>query len=133
MIFKDKLIEEMIRDICAEHADISKLEDSTIGYLWYLYNAGTKKGQFKIFIFVAEMNLLIAMNILSKDEMDSIMNMITSDDKENMYMAAMAIKQMRDRRIQEYGLFTRSNPSYKDINYMIHVISPETFLNKTST
>jgi hypothetical protein len=128
MIFLDTKIKNLISKICVEHLQISKLEDSNIGYLWYMYNDGSRKGDFKPFIFLAEINLLIATNYLAKEEKENMLNMLTSNDEDNAHILAYCILQLRDQRIKEKGSFTKDNPEYAGIEYITHVFSPEHFL-----
>lgn len=130
MIFTEKNIKDLVENICLEHSAISKQEDSNIGYLWYMYTHGTKAGDFKPFMFLAEINLLVATGMLFEDEKDRLIEMMSSEDKDNMYLVAMSILQMRSERVSKFGLYTRDNEAYKDINYLIHIVSPETFLVK---
>ena len=50
--FTDQKIKTLIHEICKEHWNACKVEDSNMGYLWYMYAAGHKKGYFKPFIFI---------------------------------------------------------------------------------
>ena len=132
MNFIDKNIKELIRDICLEHSEICKVEDSNVGYLWYMYTHGTKTGDFKPFMFLAEINLLVATSMLFEDEKERLIEMMISEDKDNMFLVAMTILQLRNTRLKNYGLYTKDNEAYKSINYLTHVISPETFLVKAT-
>ena len=66
--FKDQKLKNLIIDICKEHWEIAKPEDSNMGYLWYMYAAGTKKGHFKPFIFLSELNLLVKTGYVTEEE-----------------------------------------------------------------
>ena len=130
MIFEEKNIRELVREICLEHSGVCKTADSNMGYLWYMYTHGTKAGQFRPFIFLAEINLLVKMGLLFGEERDRLIEMIGSEDKDNMYLVGLTILQLRDQRIKTYGEYTADNEAYKGIVYLTDVISPETFLVK---
>jgi hypothetical protein len=130
--FLDKNIKGMIQNICLEHHAVCKVEDSNMGYLWYMYTHGVKAGEFKPFMFLAELNLLVATGYLFEEEKERLIEMMGSSDEDNMYLVALAILQFRTTRIEQLGLYTADNPNYKEINYLTHVVSPEMFLRKVT-
>jgi hypothetical protein len=127
-IFRDIKITSLIENICHEHHMVCKVEDSNMGYLWYMYTHGTKKGSFKPFIFLSELNLLVKTEYITEDEKQNLLGMFLSSDDDNAYLTAYSIITLRDKRIKEMGLWTLDNEKYKDINYTTDIISPETFL-----
>jgi hypothetical protein len=129
-VFKDKKIKSLIENICNEHHMICKTEDSNMGYLWYMYTDGTKKGDFKPFIFLSELNLLVKTKYITEDEKQNMLGMLLSDDDDNAHLTGYSIVTLRNKRIEEMGLWTLENVIYKDINYTIDIISPDTFLTK---
>jgi len=129
--FKDKKIISLIENICHEHHMVCKKEDSNMGYLWYLYTYGTKKGEFRPFIFLSEINLLVKTGYLTEIEKENLIGMLSSDDEDNAHLTAYSIITLRNKRIEEMGLWTLENEKYKDVNYTRDIISPETFLVKT--
>jgi len=129
-IFRDKKITSLIENICHEHHMVCKVEDSNMGYLWYMYTHGTKKGEFRPFIFLSEVNLLVKTGYLTKEEKNNLINMLSSNDDDNAHLTAYSIITLRNQRIKDMGLWTLENENYKDINYTKDVISPETFMNK---
>jgi hypothetical protein len=131
MNFEEKNIRELVYDICLEHSLVCKVADSNMGYLWHMYTYGSKAGQFRPFIFLAEINLLVKMGLLFEEERDRLIEMISSEDKDNMYLVGLSILQLRDQRIKTYGNYTADNDAYKGIEYLTDVINPETFLIKT--
>jgi hypothetical protein len=131
MNFEEKNIRELVYDICLEHSLVCKVADSNMGYLWHMYTYGSKAGQYKPFIFLAEINLLVKMGLLFEEERDRLIEMISSEDKDNMYLVGLSILQLRDQRVKTYGNYTTDNDAYKSIEYLTDVISPETFLVKT--
>jgi len=129
-IFRDKKIVSLIENICHEHHMVCKVEDSNMGYLWYMYTHGTKKGEFRPFIFLSEVNLLVKTGYLTEIEKENLIGMLSSNDEDNAYLTGYSIITLRDKRIKEMGLWTIENEKYKDIDYTRDVISPETFLTK---
>ena len=109
---------------------VCKVEDSNMGYLWYMYTHGTKKGEFRPFIFLSEVNLLVKTGYLTEEEKNNLINMLSSNDDDNAHLTAYSIITLRNQRIKDMGLWTLENENYKDINYTKDVISPETFMNK---
>jgi len=127
-VFKDKKITSLIENICHEHHMVCKVEDGNMGYLWYMYTHGTKKGEFRPFIFLSELNLLVKTRYLTEIEKENLIGMLSSNDEDNAHLTGYSIITLRNKRIEEMGLWTLENEKYKDINYTKDVISPETFL-----
>jgi hypothetical protein len=125
--FKDAKIKNLINDICQEHWDVSRKEDNNMGYLWYMYATGHKKGDFKPFIFMSEINLLLKTEHITKDEKDNMLKMLFSEDEDNANITAYSILTLRKVRIEEKGLWTLDNEKYKDLNYTSDIINPEFF------
>ena len=129
-VFRDKKIVSLIENICHEHHMVCKVEDGNMGYLWYMYTHGTKKGDFRPFIFLSEINLLVKTGYLTEVEKENLIGMLGSNDEDNAHLTGYSIITLRNKRIEEMGLWTLENEKYKDINYTRDVISPETFLTK---
>ena len=125
--FKDAKIKNLINDICQEHWDVSRKEDNNMGYLWYMYAAGHKKGDFRPFIFMSEINLLLKTEHITKDEKDNMLKMLFSEDEDTANITAYAILTLRNLRIKEKGLWNLDNENYKDLNYTSDIINPEFF------
>lgn len=128
--FTDQKIKTLIHDICKEHWDACRVEDSNMGYLWYMYSSGHKKGDFKPFIFLSELNLLVKTGHVTEVEKQNMLGMLLSEDQDNANITAFSIITFRNSRIKELGLWTVDNDSYKNINYTVDVISPEFFSEK---
>jgi hypothetical protein len=128
--FKDQKIRSLIENICHEHHGVCKVEDSNMGYLWYMYTHGNKKGDFRPFIFLSELNLLVKTKYITEDEKQNMLGMLLSDDDDNAHLTGYSIFTLRTKRIEEMGLWTLDNVIYKDINYTRDIISPETFLSQ---
>ena len=86
--FKDTQLKKLVEDIAKEHYDItSDLGLSNLSYLWFMYANGSKKGDFKPFIFLAEVNLLVRLNYLDNEEKRNIIGLMISSDEDNIYIA----------------------------------------------
>jgi hypothetical protein len=130
--FRDVKIQKLVQDICDEHHQISKVEDNNMGYLWYMYAHGTKKGDFKPFMFLAEINLLKATSYITDVEKENLISMMTSKDEDNIYITALSLLTLRTQRITDLGLWAPENEKYKDINYTRDVVNPELFMKKVT-
>jgi hypothetical protein len=128
----NKPVQELIAEICAEHQSVCKTKDSNMGYLWFMYTEGTKKGTFKPFIFLAELNLLVKTGLLLEEEKERLVEMMSSEDLDNFFLVALSIKQLREQRINQYGLYNESFPIYMSIDYSTEIIDPGVFLNKVT-
>ena len=127
-MIKDKEIRKLIRSICNEHYEASREEDSSIGYLWFIYVIKSMDCAYKPFMFLAEISLLKTMGYLSDDEKESMLKMLESKDEDNHYLIALSIMTLRDKRIKEKGLYKKDNPNYKDVTYIKDVIDTSLFL-----
>jgi hypothetical protein len=122
-------VKKLSEKIAKEHYGISKdLDLSNLSYLWFMYAEGSKQGSFKPFIFLAEVNLLVRLNYLTSDEKRNIIGLMTSSDKDNLYMAALSISTLRKQRIRDLGEYTKNNIHYSDVVYQKEVLDPEDFL-----
>jgi len=127
-VFKDPKLMKMITDICNEHWQVAKPTDSNIGYLWYMYAAGTKAGTFRPFIFLAEINLLVKTGYITEVEKDNMIQMLSSSDEDNAHVLAYSILTLRNNRINDLGLWTLNKEKYKEIDYIRDIINPELFM-----
>ena len=128
--FKDAKITTMINLICNEHWEISKLNDSNIGYLWYMYAAGTKVGTFRPFIFLAELNLLVKTGYITEVERDNMIVMLDSSDEDNAHLLAYSILTFRNQRIKDMGIWILDNEKYKEIDYIRDIINTQMFVGQ---
>ena len=126
--FKDTDLIKLVYNICKEHYAICNITDTNLGYLWYMYYKGKYKGYFKPFIFLAEVNLLVKLNYLTEDEKRNIIQLMISQDQDNMIMAGFSILTLRNQRIKELGEYTQDNKLYENINYSVDIIKPEDFM-----
>ena len=81
----ERRVANLAKKICLEHFEISS--NSSTNYLWFMYIDGTKKGTFKPFIFLAELHLLLYLNIMEQDQVNNCINLIQSPDKENLFIS----------------------------------------------
>lgn len=126
---EDKKLKKLVDDIAQEHYKItSELGLSNLSYLWFMYANGSKKGEFRPFIFLAEVNLLVRLNYLDSEEKRNIIGLMTSSDKDNIYIAGLSILELRKQRISDLGKYTRDNKHYELVNYDKEVIDPQDFL-----
>jgi hypothetical protein len=129
--FKDQKLKNLIIDICNEHWDIAKPEDNNMGYLWYMYAAGNKKGEFRPFIFLSELNLLVKTGHITEEEKQNMLGMLLSEDDDNAHLTGYSILTLRKKRVDEMGLWTLTNEKYKDINYVRDIVSPDIFMKNS--
>ena len=128
--FSDTKITAMIRDICKEHWPVAKHGNSNIGYLWYMYAAGTKAGTFRPFIFLSELNLLVKTGYITEDEKQNMLSMLFSKDEDNAHVLAYSILTLSSNRIKDMGLWTLDNDKYSEIDYIRDIINTEIFMNQ---
>ena len=128
IVVKDKKLKNLVEEICNEHHNSSVQQDSNIGYLWYMYVNGSKQGMFKPFMFLAELNLLVATGYVTEDEKQNMLGMMLSQDEDNFNLMAYSILHFRNQRIKDKGLYKSDNEKYSDIDYLTHIFNPELFL-----
>jgi hypothetical protein len=118
-------IRKFISKIANEHYELSNGDDKSMNYLWYLYSEGTHKDQYRPFIFAAEINLNLAMNMITYYESENLSNMLNSPDKDNFYMLYTILKHYRNKRQKKYGVVYDSE-AYKNVkkDYTVLMISP---------
>ena len=126
-VFKDPKLMEMIKDICNEHWQVSKPNDSNVGYLWYMYAAGNKKGEFRPFIFLSELNLLVKTGNVTEVEKQNMLGMLISQDDDNAHLTGYSILTLRKKRVDEIGLWTPDNEKYSGIDYVRDIINTQMF------
>ena len=128
-VFKDSKIMGLVRDICNEHRNVAETSNETnVGYLWNMYSLGHKKGDFKPFIFLAELNLLEITGYITEVESKNMMGMLRSQDEDNAHIVGYSILTLRTARIKEMGLWTSDNEKYSKIDYIRDVINTKTFM-----
>ena len=122
-------LQKTIIEICNDHYDLSKTSDANVNYLWYLYSQGLKAGDYKPFIFFAEVNLNQTLGLISDEEKERIDKLLESTDEDNFYIAFLAIKHIRAQRLKKFGANTNA-PAYDEVkkNYSLTVISHDLFI-----
>ena len=128
--FSDPKIKGLIKDICNEHWEVAKPNDSNIGYLWYMYAAGTKVGNFRPFIFFAELNLLVKTGYITEEEKVNLFRMLDSSDEDNANIMALSLLTLRNNRIKDLGVYTLDNDKYKEIDYIRDIINTQIFMGQ---
>jgi len=131
-----KEIRKLSGAISEEHYNLTNGIDNNLNYLWYMYYKGTKKEDFRPFIYMAELMLLKKLNYITESEIQNVVNMMKSEDKDNLYLATLTIKNLRDLRIKEYGIYFNENEKYNEIKQVYsfeilnHTVFMETMIEK---
>ena len=110
-------LKKLVAAIAEEHYNITDGNDGNLNYLWYMYHKGSKKDEFRPFVYMAELMLLKKYNYLSESEVKNIVVMMKSEDRDNLTMVTLTIQNLRDLRIKEHGVYSKDNKAYKDLNY----------------
>jgi len=125
----EKDFKQLIADIVEEHYDMTSSVDKNLNYLWYMYYKGSKKGDFRPFIFMAELMLLKKFNYLSDSEIKNIIAMMKSEDRDNLNIVTLTIKNLRNLRIKEHGIYSNDNNVYNEVklNYAYEIVNHSAF------
>lgn len=125
-----KEIEELSAKIAEEHYNITDGVDQNLHYLWYMYHKGTKAGTFRPFVYMAELQLLKKMGYVNDTEIKNMIQMLESEDKDNLHMVTLSIKNFRDLRLQEHGEYSKVNEAYWKVakNYAHEILNHEIFM-----
>jgi hypothetical protein len=133
---KDKEFKELIESIVNEHYQITKKVDQNLNYLWYMYKNGTKAGDYKPFMLMAEMQLLKEMSYISTEEIQNMWVMIDSKDEDNFNLVWLAVRTWRLLRVKEHGEYSTTNIfPYMNIekDYPSKILNHEVFLKTATT
>lgn len=103
--------------IAEEHYNITDGADGNLNYLWYMYHKGSKKDEFRPFVYMAELMLLKKYNYLTETEIRNLMGMMKSDDRDNLTMVTLTIENLRNLRIKEHGVYSKENKAYAELEY----------------
>ena len=103
--------------IAEEHYNITDGTDGNLNYLWYMYHKGSKKDEFRPFVYMAELMLLKKYNYLSDAEIRNLIGMMKSDDRDNLTMVTLTIQSLRNLRIKEHGIYSKENKAYSELEY----------------
>ena len=101
-----------------------------------MYHKGSKKDEFRPFVYMAELMLLKKYNYITPVEVQNVVGMMKSEDRDNLTMATLTIQNLRDLRIKEHGIYSKDNKAYKDLNHtyafevLNHTVFMETMIEK---
>lgn len=122
--------------IAEEHYNITNGADGNLNYLWYMYHKGSKKDEFRPFVYMAELMLLKKYNYLSETEIRNLIGMMKSDDRDNLTMVTLTIENLRNLRIKEHGIYSKENKAYSELEYtyafevLNHAVFMQTMVEK---
>ena len=106
-------LRKLSNDIVAEHFAMTLGIDRNINYLFFMYYKGNKKDTFRPFIIGFELNLLLSLGIITKEEKESITLMFNSEDEDNFYIALLALENFRKQRVKVHGKWNNTNSTTK--------------------
>jgi len=116
-----KMETQELKKLCAaiaeEHYNITNGADGNLNYLWYMYYKGSKKDEFRPFVYMAELMLLKKYNYLTETEIRNLIGMMKSDDRDNLTMVTLTIENLRNLRIKEHGVYSKENKAYAELEY----------------
>jgi len=126
---------QFVIEIVDEHYQITKGNDSNLNYLWYMYKSGTNDGNYKPFIFMAEMQLLKEMGYMSQEQIEAMCDMMGSEDEDNLNIAYLALKNFKGQRLKDHGIYTKTNFAYTGVekDYPVKILNHSMFLNTVKT
>lgn len=96
-------IKNLVSVIVKEHFYMTKGVDQNLHYLWHLYKDGSRAGDYRPFILLAEIQLLKVLDYITEDEARNMSNMMQSEDIDNLNLVYLSIVNMRKKRIEEHG------------------------------
>ena len=98
--------DKITKRIIDEHFEMTLTSDRNTNYLWYMYKDGVKKGDFRPFMLLFEVNLLLSLGIITTDEKHSLLVMFESEDNDNVYIALCALENLINTRVKTHGRWT---------------------------
>lgn len=110
-------LKKLVAAIAEEHYNITNGADGNLNYLWYMYYKGSKKDEFRPFVYMAELMLLKKYNYLTETEIRNLIGMMKSDDRDNLTMVTLTIENLRNLRIKEHGVYSKDNKAYAELEY----------------
>jgi hypothetical protein len=110
-----KEMKALVKEIVEEHYNITEGADGNLNYLWYMYHKGTKEGDWKPFIYMAELQLLKRFDYINDSEIQNLVSMMESEDEDNMSIVNLAIISLRQLRIKEHGIYNKAKKEYSKI------------------
>ena len=123
-------LKKLVAAIAEEHYNITDGIDGNLNYLWYMYHKGSKKDEFRPFVYMAELMMLKKFNYLSETEIKNLIGMMKSDDRDNLTMVTLTIESLRKLRIKEHGVFNKENKAYDELKhtYAFEVLNHTVFM-----
>jgi uncharacterized Fe-S cluster-containing radical SAM superfamily protein len=124
-------LNKICKQISNDHYELLKNTDSNMSYTFNLYANGSYQGQYKKFIFYAELRLNQVLGLITADEVENVFNMIMSSDEDNFYIAFQIIKHFLKERHTKFGAIM----DYKGYDiarekYTEEILNPADFLTK---
>ena len=119
----------LVKEIVEEHYNITEGADGNLNYLWYMYHKGTKEGDWKPFIYMAELQLLKRFKYINDSEIQNLVSMMESEDEDNMSIVTLAIMCLRQLRVKEHGIYNKAKKEYSKIAevYTTEILNHDVF------
>ena len=119
----------LVKEIVEEHYNITEGADGNLNYLWYMYHKGTKEGNWKPFIYMAELQLVKRFDYINDSEIQNLVSMMESEDEDNMNIVTLAITSLRQLRVKEHGIYNKAKKGYSKIAevYPTEILNHEVF------
>ena len=119
----------LVKEIVEEHYNITEGADGNLNYLWYMYHKGTKEGDWKPFIYMAELQLLKRFKYINDSEIQNLVSMMESEDEDNMSIVTLAIMCLRQLRLKEHGIYNKAKKEYSKLAeiYPTEILNHEVF------
>lgn len=106
---------KLAKKIIIEHTSMTLPFDRSFHYLWSLWHnkVENKLRAFQHetevladFILFSEMNLLRETDFLHQEGFNNLIEMLSSQDQDNLFIAIKSIEHLRTERIKKYGQFS---------------------------
>ena len=119
----------LVKEIVEEHYNITEGVDGNLNYLWYMYHKGTKEGNWKPFVYMAELQLVKRFSYVNDSEIQNLVGMMESEDEDNMNIVTLAITSLRQLRVKEHGIYNKAKKGYSKIAevYSSEILNHEVF------
>ncbi len=119
----------LVKEIVEEHYNITEGADGNLNYLWYMYHKGTKEGDWKPFIYMAELQLVKRFDYINDSEIQNLVSMMESEDEDNMNIVTLAITSLRQLRVTEHGIYNKAKKGYSKLAeiYPTEILNHEVF------
>jgi len=128
---EDKELSKLCVAICSDHYELLKNADPNMSYTFNLYSSGPYHGQYRKFMFYAELKLNKILGLITADEVENVFNMMISEDTDNFYIVVQIVKHyMKERHVKFGALMDYKGYDYARQNYSQEVLNPADFLLK---